>query len=102
MAQGSNKSQAISIGISLIPTFIQSIEDYFGAGNGADKKAAVISAVSGVVAGVAGVTAASNPAYQNIIGAFINAFVNQRKWAGAPVKPSAEAGNPPQALLDAA
>lgn len=97
MAQGSNKAQAVSIGLSLVPLFIQSVEDYMGSGNGADKKAAVLDAVSGVVAGIAGVAAAANPNYQSLIGAFVNAFIFHRKAAGAPVVAKSALENPPVA-----
>lgn len=86
MSQGSNKAQAISIGISLIPSLIQSVEDYFGAGTGPDKKAAVMGAVSAVASGVVGAVAANNSSYRNIISALIDAFVFHRKAAGSPVQ----------------
>lgn len=96
MAQDKNQALAIQIGLAILPSLIQSTENYLGAGNGADKHQAVLNGVGAVVANLAtggiAIAAQNNPAYATLaqplasfFSTIISAIVDGRKAAGVPV-----------------
>jgi hypothetical protein len=96
MAQKQNSALAIQIGLAILPSLIQSTENYIGAGSGEQKHQAVLDGVGVVVSnlalGGAAIAAQNNPTLAPLaqpLAAFfstiIKAIVDGRKLAGAPV-----------------
>lgn len=98
MSEGKNQALAIQIGLAILPSLIQSTENYIGAGNGEAKHQAVLDGVETVVANLATggalVAAQNNPQYaplaqplSSFFSTIIKAIVDGRKQAGVPVTP---------------
>lgn len=85
MSGNRNRSAAFFFALSNIGAFIRIAEAFFGRGNGAEKKAAVLDVVGAVLQVGLGVVAGQNPQYSDIIGQvgdLIDAKVDEMKNTG--------------------
>jgi len=63
--------------VTLIPALIKLAEVFFGKGNGAEKKAAVVATAGALIQAGGSMAAANNPAYADAIGQVVDATVGQ-------------------------